>query len=332
MERVRVAVWRGIVSVVVALYGGVVSGGEVTVVGSLWDAQQPCGSDDIRLLAETPMLLPAPAGQPGAAIEPEGMSFAETCNADMQPGSMGGIPCKPRLFTYAQRTVQADWYARFDYFFWKEQADNADLLNEHGVLYTVGYKRSSRARRVRVELFTGTMQYIGGTWGGHDVTSTTSYLGARGEFDLIWDLNVNGRPVVSFFGGIGTRFWIRDIKDGWIEEIETYATGYQENWLTLYPYIGFEKKWQCRDCNEIFCSGRIGATAYTYEFASLAGAPPLNPQPCMTGQVELGLRHEHFLISAYFEAMTWARSPAVRGMYQPSSQMYTTGLKLGLSF
>ena len=38
------------------------------------------------------------------------------------------------------------------------------------------------------------------------------------------------------------------------------------------------------------------------------------------------------VIEARFEAMTWQQSPEVRGYSQPRSQMFTTGLTLGLSF
>jgi hypothetical protein len=96
--------------------------------------------------------------------------------------------------------------------------------------------------------------------------------------------------------------------------------------------VGLEKRWPVNCGEEIYARGRLGCTLFTYEFAELNDGTPLYPQPDLTGQVEVGFRHDQLFIAAYFEAMTWNASPSVRGTAQPLSQMFTTGLKLGLSF
>ena len=218
----------------------------------------------------------------------------------------------------AQRPLEASWYTRFDYFVFKEQSYGNDLFDEHGTLYTLGYVRSRGATRLRVEVFTGTMNYTPGyTWSGISFESITRYLGARGEFELIWDVQRDGCSAVSAFVGIGSRFWIRDLKDGTLPS-NNFWMGDQENWWTLYPYVGLEKKWDLWGCEQIFLSGRVGPTAWTYEYASTGGAPSLSPSTGVTGQVELGLRHEQFYMTAYFEAMTWGQSPVVRATACPA--------------
>jgi hypothetical protein len=160
--------------------------------------------------------------------------------------------------------------------------------------------------------------------------SETRYLGVRGEYDLL--LEPDCWPTMSFFVGIGTRFWIRDLPDG-TTTLGHDVWGYQETWWTIYPYIGMEKR---RTFNaegfEFYASGRIGCTAVTYQFASFIDAAPLYPRPDLTGQLECGLRGRHVFLAGYFESMAWGQSPVVRDTLQPYSRMYTIGLKTGLAF
>ncbi len=282
----------------------------------------------------------APPSLPFAPVEPHagdgvaGPSFGQVQEPAVQPASpvAASLPTEPPLFAFAQQPLEAEWYVRFDYFLWNERVGGTEIDSENGTLYTLGYARCSGADRFRAELFTGTMNYGGTDWNGDPVDSITSYLGVRAEYEWLWDMSLRGWPQTTLFAGLGTRFWIRDIKDGVVLSTNDISVGHQENWWTIYPYLGFEKRWPCNAGEEIYARGRIGCTAFTYQFLDIEEGTPLYPRPDVIGQIECGFRHDQVFIVACFEAMTWNASPTVRDWSQPRSQMFVTGLKLGLSF
>ena len=233
------------------------------------------------------------------------------------------------MFAWARQPVVAEWYTRFDYFLWNERYQGHELLDEHGTLYTLGSSRRFGANRFCGELFTGTMNYAGADQAGNPLNSITTYLGVRGEYEGVWDLNLHGWPPVTVFAGIGTRFWIRDLKDSVIPATGQYASGYQEYWWTLYPYVGLEKRWPCNFGEELYARGRVGCTAFTHQFVNLDTGTTLYPQADVIGQIEVGFRHDQLFIAAYFEAMTWNVSPIVRGDLQPLSQNVYHGAEAG---
>jgi len=232
-----------------------------------------------------------------------------------------------------ERFTESTWYARVDYFHWNERLDGADFVNEFGVLPTVGYQRRIGPERFRFELFGGTVDYKGlalfEDGPSEPLTSTTNLLGVRGEYDLLWEPDC--WPQVSFFAGIGTRFWIRDLVDGVSSVSLSPVIGYQETWWTIYPYVGVEKRRVLRDGLELYGSGRIGVTAVTYQRVSYFDVT-LYPKAGIEGQAELGLRSRRLFFAGFFEAMTWQQSAVVRDTLQPASRMFTVGLKTGFSF
>ena len=142
--------------------------------------------------------------------------------------------------------------------------------------------------------------------------SSTSYIGLRGEYEHLWNV-YDDWPAV--FLGIGTRAWVRDIRDATSQSGVDVAPG-QQTWWTIYPYVGLEKKWLRPNGSELFFSGRLGATVLTYQRTQWPDDPAFYPRPGITGQVELGWRTPRFFVSGYFEAMELAklagRAPAQR--------------------
>ncbi len=174
--------------------------------------------------------------------------FRATVSAGRAAGPAAGclrFSPGPLPSVFCQRPVEAEWYTRFDYFAWNERSGRTQIDSEHGTLYTLGYARCFGADRFRGELFTGTMNFSGTNWVGDPADSTTTYLGVRGEYEWLWDMSLPGCPPATLFAGVGTRFWIRDIKDGTVLSTGDFFTGHQENWWTIYPYVGLEKRWPC---------------------------------------------------------------------------------------
>jgi hypothetical protein len=233
-----------------------------------------------------------------------------------------------------ERPIESTWYYRLESFHWNERVDGTDFVNEYGPISTLGYQRRNGAERVRVELFGGTVAYDGaaqmddGSLDPYHQSNGTNYLGCRGEYDLLFD--PWSSSCVRFFVGLGTRFWIRDLRDAMTPD-GVEVMGYQETWWTLYPYVGIETKEPTEPGLHFFCSARIGATPLTYQHASYFETT-VYPRCGLTGNLEVGARYSGFLLSAYMEAMTWAQSAMVRDSFQPDSNTFTFGGRLAYSF
>jgi hypothetical protein len=233
---------------------------------------------------------------------------------------------------YGASLVESTWYTREEYFQWRERFAGADFVNEDGFLLTLGYQRRVGQERYRAELFGGTMHYDGGAQFDDGTTeplkSKTGYLGVRGEYDFL--IEPDWLPKTNLLIGVGTRFWFRDLRDG-VTESGVPVLGYQEMWWTIYPYLGVETRRALDRGWEWFLSSRIGCTAVTYEHATFFDAV-LYPKTGLTGQLEAGLRGQHFFCSAISEVFSWRQSSIARGALQPESTLFTVGLRAGVNF
>ena len=255
-------------------------------------------------------------------------------------------PPQPTVIsTPFEKPAETSWYTRVDYFHWNERAGGTDFVNESGALYTLGYQRRVACQRFRVELFGGDVRYDGGLqWDDGTTepdTSSTRYLGCRGEYEYLCE--PTWWPEATFFLGIGSRFWIRDIKAGfgvwgdWGDET-------QETWWTLYPYVGLEIKRPLQSGLELYTSMRVGATAATYNYSN-AYDLPVYPRLGVVAGIELGLRGQRLSLSGSCEVMTWARSadqyfyttdannnPMIAAVNQPELTMLLVGGRLCYTF
>jgi hypothetical protein len=238
--------------------------------------------------------------------------------------------------------AEKSWYARVDYFHWKERSGGQDFVTEDGPLFTLGYTRKIGIERFRGELFGGSVTYHGfdqfQATPQSDVvliplTNGTDYLGLRGEYELVlapaaWE----GR--FALLAGVGSRFWIRGFPDG-VDAQGNPVPSIQETWWTIYPYLGLETHSRLGDKWELYSESRVGATAFTYQFSS-TDTNPLWPQPGIMANTEIGLRGAWFFLAARFEVMSWSPSPWVSGSNeqssQPNSVMYTAGARMGIIF
>jgi hypothetical protein len=227
---------------------------------------------------------------------------------------------------------RSSWYTRVEYFHWNERANGADFVNEHGALTTLGYVHRFGRERVRAEVFGGSVDYRGGAQydDGTNVPlkAITNYLGAKTELEVLAE--PDSIPWLTFVGGVGSRFWFRDLADGW-DDSGGYVQGYQETWWTLYPYIGIEKRRQPYDGWELYGSTRIGITAITYNHATFDDSI-VYPRLGVTSLSEFGIRGSHFQLGSTCELFTWSASASARGSYQPASNMLLIGLKTGWMF
>ena len=279
------------------------------------DSQQlirgPSSADVYARPPANPMLYP-PTAYPPATYPPGSNQPAVYPPGTYPPGAYPTVPaaqqyqnlsnqansgCVPPDITMpglGNRLIESTWYTRIDYFNWNEQMAGMTPVNEYGTLFTLGYMRRVGIERFHAAVFGATMIYKGssefpnldGTFTEEPLTSATGYLGVLAEYDLHFEPDCC--PNLSFFVGVGTRFWIRDLKDG-VTDYGDMSYGYQEFWWTFYPYIGLEKKRPLSGAWEFYYAARIGCTAMTYQYATW-GCVPLYPKAGVTGQLEAGLR------------------------------------------
>jgi hypothetical protein len=228
--------------------------------------------------------------------------------------------------------IESSWYTRIDYFHWNERIESGDFVNEYGTLLTLGYQRRYGHERYRLELFGGTMNYVGAVEGGEldgvPLRGDTGYLGMRGEYDYL--IEPVWWPNTKLLLGIGTRFWVRDLKDDYTGAGDL-VPGYLETWWTIYPYLGLETRRNLVSGAEFYASSRIGFTGVTYEHVTW-GDVSLYPKCGMIGQAELGVRGRRWFVAGSLEVLTWAESNVARDAYQPASQLFTAGLRTGVIF
>ncbi len=331
---------------IVALYAGVAQ--IARAAGSYSYNPTSAPSDQFRLVDPVPS-LPAVQAQ---AIAPAQDLPPESNFSPINPTNSPALTSQGRAIAEAPATSNAiqsssqpppeeclnesTLYTRVDYFHWNETSGGQDFVSEGGPMVTLGYQFRHRAQRWRAEVFGAETDagYQLAFPGDPDdfVTSYRSYLGTREEYELIYDPQIF--PSLSIFGGLGSRFWIRNIPNT-LSKNDYAIGGYEEKWWTLYPYIGLETRRTMDKDAEFFFMGRIGLTAYTLETATVTDLW-LNPTAGATGQLEGGIRGQAIFLSAFFEGMGWGESAQKLsgGFYwsQPKSQFYTIGLKTGYAF
>ncbi|MGA2797660.1 MAG: hypothetical protein ABSE63_08790, partial [Thermoguttaceae bacterium] len=213
-----------------------------------------------------------PASYPPALAGPQYQNLSG-------PANTGCAPPDITMPALGNRLIESTWYTRVDYFNWNEHLPGSDDVNEYGTLLTFGYMRRVGIERFHAAVFGATMRYKGygqfeiddsGNYYTEPLSSATGYLGVFAEYDL--HIEPDCCPNLSFFAGVGTRFWIRDLKDG-VTDYGNPSWGYQEFWWTFYPYIGLEKKRSLDGNWEFYYAGRIGCTAMTYQYAAWGGVP-----------------------------------------------------------
>lgn len=237
-------------------------------------------------------------------------------------------------------------YLKMESFAWEEYGQAGErLLKESGVLPGVGFSyhnvlESGMTMRPRVEIFSGTVDYEGATWGGTPVSSDVDYFGFRGEFDI--GVQVGDDVIVEPFGGIGIRAWDREINDS-ITATGTRAIGYKEEWRMTYMRVGLR-----------FISPPDGAVQGHFELGAMvplhtentarlsekftAGDVTLEPDGKTTLFAEAGFKKGHFKMSAFYEELRFGKSsPEIEPisgfyLYQPRSEADMFGLRLGAAF
>jgi hypothetical protein len=221
-------------------------------------------------------------------------------------------------------------YVRVDYFNWRESLFSQKLLEETGPLVNLGYLRYDEIGRFRTEIFGGRVDYDGATMDGIPIGSKTDYFGFRLQYDFLWSLGP--QTGTSFLLGIGTRFWMRGLRDTTTADGQP-VIGYDEMWCTVYPLLGIETRQPLGLRAEWFASAALGWTGFTYERVKLFDAD-LYPRMGPLAQAEIGLRGQQFSVSVFAEWMQWYTSGFSDNslVFQPDSRLLLFGVSGGYRF
>lgn len=244
------------------------------------------------------------------------------------PGpSLSYNPPAPSLWEQASGLT---FYARIDYYYWRESTDNYRLLEESGPLVTLGFTTLNEDRRLRAEVFGGQVQYDGSTMDYDPLKINTNYLGCRIQYDLLWPFQYD--PNSAFVLGLGTRLWNRSLQDG-VSQSGYDVTGYDELWWMLYPMVGLETRRPMGATSHWFASASLGVTGFTYERINEFDVT-LYPKMGPMVQVEWGIQTPRLFVSLFLEVMQFYASNAQGPdlLYQPDSMRLTAGLNAGMHF
>jgi hypothetical protein len=268
MSCARVTLWKLGLASLLALSASRTAGQEPLSTWQPPPARQPASPE----LAPADLQPSQPPSPYNTAWPPPGQDASRTFNAPRQD-----LACAPQqtpvisavpIISAVERPIESTWYFRQEAFFWNERIDGEDFVNEYGPLSTLGYLHRNGCERFRIELFGGTMAYDGGaqyddgSYEPYHASNGTNYLGMRGEYDLL--IEPASWTRLRLLVGVGTRFWIRDLRDA-VTPSGGEVFGYQEDWWTFYPYIGLETKEPEEPGWHFFGSARFGLTALTYQ-------------------------------------------------------------------
>jgi hypothetical protein len=257
---------------------------------------------------------------------------------EMPPESINGYPSTSPLVgghwpVYSDYPRESTWYTRIEYFRWNEQIDGEDFVNESGPLYTIGYTLFNDDHRVRAEFFGSRVNYAGGAQFPDGtiipLNSITDYYGGRAEIDFFALSRYH--PNLQYFLGIGLRVWNRHLPSLTLPS-GVFVQGYDETYLTLYPYFGIETRHDPSRVWEFYGRMRIGLTAFTYEYVTFGSGTGLYPRVGVTALLEEGVRYGNWTVTGYMEIFGFAASGVTNQMYQPTSTLGTLGVKAGFSY
>ena len=209
-----------------------------------------------------------------------------------------GLPAVSRL-------IRSTLYTRFDYLDWGDHRHTID----QGPLFTLGYERSIGRERFRAEVF-GSQTKHNGTFvlTAPSILLLHPPLSPSHSMLPIWEVAPNTICLRTRRAASGHVFR-RHRHALLVAQPAEHLGGRsslcvlrenQTTWVTVYPYIGAETRHNETRRVEFYGRARLGILAATYEheFGYGIAGPTLFPGPGVTGQTELGIRGDRFLIAA----------------------------------
>ena len=241
-------------------------------------------------------------------------------------------------------------YMAVDSYTWKEFTDDGSLfLKESGPLVGVGitYQHEFPGHVTltpTAEIFGGTVDYDGQTWGGTAMTTNVDYFGLKLEGDVGRKFRNAERFFIEPFFGLGLRTWIRDINDG-TTVTGMVTAGYREGWVTWNARLGLRGGIDISPGSRLFAEAVLKLPLYNRNTAylsenNLGTDVTMHPGKETSFFAEMGMQISRFRGSLFYEGMRFSKSDEVittdgsfiYTTWQPRSEADIYGLKLGVVF
>ncbi len=249
-----------------------------------------------------------------------------------------------------------------DYFQWKEYLGGTRVVKESGPLFGVDAalglnllqtdEAGALMLKGKLGLFGGDVDYDGGitstnpAYNGLPVKSDVIYFGVRQEVDLGWRLPLRA-VAVEPFGGIGYRWWLRDIDNSTTRDLAGQplgVQGYTEYWQTVYARFGARARYDANTDLRFFVEGGAMYPFYTENEAEFPGSGTVTVKPdgAWSAFAEAGLRYRNLRTGVHYEGLRFAQSPGVTAynstegryvtIYQPRSESDIVGISFSWAF
>jgi hypothetical protein len=243
----------------------------------------------------------------------------------------------------AARLDELTPYLSGEYYNWIEHSDGRRLLKESGPLFSTGVDvgvlfDGGLTLKGRAELFGGEVGYDGETLPPErePVETDVTYVGSKHELDVGYRIT-SGALSIEPFGGIGYRWWLRDLQDS-TSTTGTRVSGYTEWWQTGYGRFGARGRYRASPSVALFAEGGARYPFYTsnsVDFADL-GSVTFRPVGRWSGFAETGAVWQRLKLTLFYEGLRFAASPykqvGADNYFQPESSSDIFGVRVGWTF
>lgn len=248
-----------------------------------------------------------------------------------------------RLFAAeAKSMLDARVYGHVENFNWKEYLLGQEIVRDSGPLYGIGADLNISPPmmlmfEVNGEFYFGNLDYDGfiqHAYGLEPYRGKTQYLGIKGSGDVAMILDVTGHFYLKPYLGLGVNAWQRRLDNS-----GRRVYGYDESWLTLFPFAGLGAGLPINRKVEVFGKAELRLAAYNIEKVDLSnlGGPSgvyLSPGRQPSFYAETGVNVAFVSLSLFYETLRFGESDIDRAtdMFQPESNADMYGVKLGAVF
>lgn len=232
-------------------------------------------------------------------------------------------------------------FVKFDFYGWKEFADNNDeLLKESGMLFGFGakprlsfFKQNDFYAESDFQIFFGKVDYDGFLQNVYGQTSPYKSLTADFELELsayaAYIFSLSKKFQLTPKAGYGFEYWHRDLDNGG-------KNGYDEKYTTFLGNIGVEGTYLLNRDIQFFSLLWLKVPLSLSESSDLAsrgqgGPSDISLSPGKNPRIvfEVGSSVYRFFGTMFFETWTLSKSNVDKGFHQPESTRKLFGFRLG---
>jgi len=238
--------------------------------------------------------------------------------------------------------LNARVYGHLDNFEWQEYLLGQEIVRDSGPMYGIGADLTIAPPIMLIieangEFYFGNLDYDGfiqNARGLEPYRSKTQYLGIKGSVDIAIMFDVTDHLSLKPYLGIGANAWRRRLDD-----TGGRVYGYDESWLTLFPFIGLRAGVPVTRRVEVFGKAELRLSAYNVEKVDMSnlGGPSgiyLSPGRQPSFCAEAGVNIAFVSVSFYYETLRFGESDIDNqyDIFQPESKADTYGIRAGAVF